>query len=88
MTAQDVYWNIDSLAREYDSYEFGLPGTDVGGFQTAIEAKIKEFAEYHVKLALKAALESIPCLGSSSDIASYEEVEKEVLNAYALENIK
>jgi hypothetical protein len=47
-----------------------------------------EFAKLHVEAALKEALESIPCLGSSSDIASYEEVEKEVLNAYPLENIK
>jgi hypothetical protein len=41
-----------------------------------------EFAKLHVQAALKAALESIPCLGSSTDIASYDEVEKEVLNAY------
>lgn len=47
-----------------------------------------EFAKLHVKEALKEALESIPCLGSSSDIATYEEVENAVLNAYPLENIK
>jgi hypothetical protein len=40
------------------------------------------FAKLHVQAALKAALESIPCLGSSTDIASYDEIEKEVLNAY------
>lgn len=51
------------------------------------EALIK-FAKLHVETALKEALESIPCLGSSSDIATYEEVEKAVLNAYPLENIK
>lgn len=47
-----------------------------------------EFAQMHVEAALKEALESIPCLGSSSDIATYEEVEDEVLNAYPLTNIK
>ena len=47
-----------------------------------------EFAKMHVREALKQALESIPCLGSSTDIASYEEVEKAVLNCYPLENIK
>jgi hypothetical protein len=47
-----------------------------------------EFAKLHVEEALKEALESIPCLGSSTDIATYEEVEEAVLNAYPLENIK
>ena len=47
-----------------------------------------EFAKLHVEAALKEALESIPCLGSSSDIATYEEVRDEVLNAYPSENIK
>lgn len=47
-----------------------------------------EFAKMHVQEALKQALESIPCLGSSTDIASYEEVEDAVLNSYSLENIK
>jgi hypothetical protein len=47
-----------------------------------------EFARLHVEEALKEALESIPCLGSSTDIATYEEVEEAVLNAYPLENIK
>ena len=47
-----------------------------------------EFAKYHVQEALKQALESIPCLGSSTDIPSIEGVEKAVLNAYPLENIK
>lgn len=53
----------------------------------AIEA-MKEYANLHREAILKAALESIPCLGSSSDIATYEEVEKEVLNAYPKELIK
>ena len=49
---------------------------------------MREFAKYHVEEALKQALESIPCLGSSTDIASYEEVEEAILNSYPLENIK
>lgn len=47
-----------------------------------------DFAKIHVKAALKEALESIPCLGSSSDIATYEEVEQAVLNCYPENLIK
>jgi hypothetical protein len=47
-----------------------------------------EFAKMHVEAALKEALESIPCLGSSSDIATYEEVEEAVLSSYPLDKIK
>ena len=47
-----------------------------------------EFAKLHVQAALEEALESIPCLGSSTDIPSYEEVEDAVLNAYPLDKIK
>lgn len=47
-----------------------------------------EFAKLHVQKALKEALESIPCLGSSTDIATYEEVEDAVLNSYPLDLIK
>ena len=46
------------------------------------------FAKMHVEEALKQALENIPCLGSSTDIASYEEVEKAILNSYPLDLIK
>jgi hypothetical protein len=53
-----------------------------------VRRKVIEFAELHVKAALKEALDSIPCLGSSSDIATYEEIEVAVLNAYPLTNIK
>jgi hypothetical protein len=49
---------------------------------------INEYTKLHVEAALKEALDSIPCLGSSSDIATYEEVENAVLNAYPLTNIK
>ena len=49
---------------------------------------MREFAKYHVEEALKQALESIPCLGSSTDIASYEDMEDAILNSYPLENIK
>ena len=47
-----------------------------------------EFAKMHVQEALKQAFDSIPCLGSSTDIPSIEEVEKAVLNAYPLDLIK
>ena len=47
-----------------------------------------EFTKIHVQEALKQALESIPCLGSSTDIPSIEEVEEAVLNAYPLDLIK
>ena len=63
------------------SYEFGGLG-----MYYVREAMI-EFAKMHVQESLKQALESIPCLGSSTDIASYEEVEEAVLNSYPLENI-
>ena len=63
-------------------YEFGGLG-----MYYVREAMI-EFAKMHVQETLKQALESIPCLGSSTDIASYEEVEEAVLNSYPLENIK
>lgn len=60
---------------------------DEGNFNNVTDMLI-EFAKMHVQEALKQALESIPCLGSSTDIASYEEVEEAVLNSYPLENIK
>ena len=47
-----------------------------------------EFAKLHVQEALKQALNSIPCLGSSTDIPTVEEVEVAVLNSYPLDNIK
>ena len=47
-----------------------------------------EFAKMHVQEALKQAFDSIPCLGSSTDIPSIEEVEEAVLNAYPLDLIK
>ena len=47
-----------------------------------------EFAELHVRAALLEALNSIPCLGSSTDIPTYEEVECAVLDAYPKELIK
>jgi hypothetical protein len=61
---------------------------DNGNIWVNIENIMIEFAKLHVKAALKEALDSIPCLGSSSDIATYEEVEEAVLNSYSLENIK
>lgn len=54
---------------------------------TSVDMMIK-FAKIHVEAALKEALESIPCLGSSTDIATYEEVEDAVLTSYPFNNIK
>ena len=56
--------------------------------KTSFKEAMIEFAKMHVQGALKQALESIPCLGSSTDIASYEEVEEAVLNSYPLDLIK
>ena len=60
---------------------------DEGNFNNVTDMLI-EFAKMHVQEALRLALESIPCLGSITDIASYEEVEEAILNAYSLGNIK
>ena len=60
---------------------------DEGNFNNVTDMLI-EFAKMHVQEALKQALESIPCLGSSTDIPSIEEVEEAVLNAYPLDLIK
>ena len=70
------------IEKEYPLYnEFGGLG------MYYVKEAMIEFAKMHVQEALKQALESIPCLGSSTDIASYEEVEEAVLNSYPLENI-
>ena len=61
---------------------------DVYDSLSTVAGAMIEFAKLHVEAALKEALESIPCLGSSSDIATYEEVEDAVLNAYPLTLIK
>ena len=71
------------IEKEYPLYnEFGGLG------MYYVKEAMIEFAKMHVQESLKQALESIPCLGSSTDIASYEEVEDAVLNSYSLENIK
>ncbi len=86
LTAEEWLLNHKKLST-YDVVEH-----DEGGYLGINEDKLYEimieFAKMHVQLALKEALESIPCLGSSTDIATYEEVEEAVLNAYLLENIK
>lgn len=75
---------VEEFATEYN--EARMPrGVS---YQKEIGELMIEFAKLHVKAALQAALESIPCLGSSTDIATYEEVEKEVLNAYPENLIK
>ena len=55
-------------------------------YEDIVKATI-EFAWYHVKEALKAALEDSPT-GSSTDITSYEDMKDAILNAYPLEKIK
>lgn len=62
--------------------------TDYPKLHEEIQESMIEFAKFHVQAALEAALESIPCLGSSSDIATYEEVEQAVLNCYPENLIK
>ena len=57
-------------------------------FSDDVQKAMIEFAKLHVETALKEALESIPCLGSSTDIATYEEVKDAVLNSYPLDLIK
>jgi len=69
-------------------YEYGETGEYKMYFAIDIPGKLREFAKLHVQAALKEALDSIPCLGSSTDIPSYEEVENAVLNSYPLTNIK
>lgn len=53
-----------------------------------IEEIMIEFTKIHVKNTLIEVLDNIPCLGSSTDIPSYEEVKDAILTAYPLENIK
>lgn len=73
----------DKLANDY--YDIMLNNY---GSVSDLADEFRKFAKYHVKLALQEALESIPCLGSSTDIATYEEVKEAVLNSYNLDNIK
>lgn len=83
--------NIPAAEKFLDAYlsVYQVPWSpEVDDMYGAITTAMVEFTKSHVEAALKAALESIPCLGSSSDIATYDEVEKEVLNAYPLTNIK
>jgi hypothetical protein len=85
-TAEEFLLNHPELS-QYDVAEY-----DEGGYLGVNENKLHqimiEFAKLHVQAALSEALDSIPCLGSSSDIATYEEVEDAVLNSYPFENIK
>ena len=70
-----VYVTTDDIEDVHDSLQ-------------SVKDALIEFANMHVEAALKEALESVPCLGSSTDIATYEEVRDAVLNAYPLNNIK
>ena len=76
---EDIYSNLSGTPVKI---------SDEGGRRQLIIETMVKFTKHHVKLALKEALDSIPCLGSSSDIATYYEVEEAVLNSYPLENIK
>mgnify|MGYP007049917897 CR=1 FL=1 len=60
-------------------------GDEISG---VTEQLMVDFARHHVQLALKEALESIPCLGSSTDIPTYKETAEAVLNSYPLNLIK
>jgi hypothetical protein len=55
---------------------------------STVAKQMIEFAKLHVAAALKEVLEVIPCLGSSTDIPTYKEMEEAVLNAYPFTNIK
>ena len=57
-------------------------------YDSYVKKAMIKFTKMHVQEALKQALENIPCLGSSTDIPSIEEVEKAVLDAYPLDLIK
>lgn len=82
MTAEEIYKNyVDFDIVPFKNYNEELIKNDT-------KLAMIKFAQYHVEQALKEALDSIPCLGSSTDIASYDEVEEAVLNAYPLNNIK
>ncbi len=50
------------------------------------EQRMIEFAKLHVKAALEAALEDSP-YGSSTDIPTYEDMKKAILESYPLTNI-
>ena len=80
---EDIIFEFDVLHHEENGYY--LSETNPVEFAKTVAI---EFAKLHVTQALKEALESIPCLGSSSDIATYKEVEDAVLNAYPLNSIK
>lgn len=80
---EDVIFVIDEKLHDENGYYLSTSNPTEFAKIVAIE-----FAKLHVTQALKEALESIPCLGSSSDIATYEEVEDAVLNAYPLDLIK
>jgi hypothetical protein len=77
---------------EIPTAEEFLPETKIWDLTTKekelVYQSMIEFAKLHVQAALKEALDSMPCLGSSSDIPTYEEVEEAVLSAYPLDNIK
>ena len=65
--------------------QFELGNTGKIDIEDSKEAII-EFAKLHVKAALEAALEDSP-YGSSTDIPTYEDMKKAILESYPLTNI-
>lgn len=65
--------------------QFELGNTGKIDIEDSKEAII-EFAKLHVKAALEAALEDSPH-GSSTDIPTYEDMKKAILESYPLTNI-
>lgn len=66
-----------STAEEFIQSRFSSIPYDVDD----ITSLMIDFAKLHLKNALEAALEDIPC-GSSTDIHSYEDLEDTILNSY------
>ena len=73
MTIRDTLNEIDSIARGYDHYEYGLP-THNDKVMDDMEIEIRKLIEFHVKAALQEA--------SGRDGKYF------ILSAYPLTNIK
>lgn len=73
MTIKDTLQEIDSIAQEYNGYDYGLPIHSEDTLNN-MEIEIKKLIEFHVKAALQEA--------SGRDGKYF------ILNAYPLTNIK
>lgn len=79
MTAEEF------LNKKYPEFE----DLDNGNIWSNIENLMVEFAQYHVKEALKAAWENAETICVDKDGSDACDIDKEsILNAYLLENIK